>query len=38
MGNKTRLTFQIRFSFALNTLIWEIFLKGITFLELEVNS
>jgi len=38
MRNKTRLTFLIRFSFALNTLHWEILLKGITFLEMEINS
>lgn len=37
MRNKTRLAFQISFSVALNTLLWEIFLKGITFFEMEIN-
>lgn len=38
MGRETKLSFQISFSFALSNLLWEIFLEGITFLNMETNS
>jgi len=35
MRNKTRLTFQTRLFFAL---LWETLLRGLTFLEMQINS